>query len=185
MSDTDSMDERAEITPLLPNQKRRQPNPRFFLLTCLIILTLIEIGAFMGLVPQTRIYESIVCRKFYHDGRQQIPEQDCKIGPVQAEVATIRAVSGSLSSVPGILLSIPYGQLADNPKFGRKNTLLLSVIGIALAAFTDFVICWFSDILPLRLVWLASLWMIIGGGVGVMTAVLLTMVTDVVEPNQR
>lgn len=178
-----------ESTPLLPRRATPRPNARTFLLTCLIIFTFIEIGSFTLLIPQTRIYESIVCKQYYNDGRTQIPEDECKLAPIQGELAKIRAVAASIVSIPGILLTVPYCQLADRPKIGRKLILALSYFGVLLQAYTELIICRVADAndsrISLRLVWIAPIWNLLGGGPGVLSSVIFTMITDVVESSQR
>ena len=149
------------------------------------MVSVIEIGSFMQQLPQTRVYESILCRQYYRDGRAIIPEEDCKVLQVQGELATIRAVSSSLLSIPGMLLAVPYGYLADKPNVGRKKVLLLAVAGVVLCAYTEFLVCWLSPRISLRFVWLGPLWTIVGGGSGVFGAVLFTMITDVTDIDQR
>lgn len=143
----------------------------------------------MLLIPQTWIYESIICKHYYHDGRTLIPEEECKIAPIQGELAKIRAISASIVSIPGILLSVPYGQLADKPKIGRKKILVLSYVGVLFYVYTELIICWAANPIDsgisLRLVWLAPLWTFLGGGSGVISALIFTMITDVVEISQR
>lgn len=85
----------------------------------------------------------------------------------------------------GILLSIPYGRLADNVKYGRKFVLSLAVVGLLLGQFWVLLVCWFSRVMSLRAVWLGSAALFIGGGAGVALAMLMTMITDVVEARYR
>jgi hypothetical protein len=85
----------------------------------------------------------------------------------------------------GLLLAIPFGRLADNPKFGRRLVLLLNVLGVYLRIYWVAGVCWFADTLPLRLVWFAPALTILGGGSGLTPALLFTIITDVVEDRQR
>jgi MFS family permease len=177
-----------ESTPLLPQHSPSRPNGSVFLLVALIIFTFIETGTYMLLIPQTWIYESILCKQYYNDGCIQTPEHECKIAPIQGEVAKIRAVSSSIVAIPGILFSVPYGQLADNPKIGRKIVLAISYVGVLFQVYTELLVCWLSPNysgISLRLEWLAPLWTVLGGGSGVLGAVIFTMITDAVDISQR
>lgn len=78
---------------------------------------------------------------------------------------------------------MPYGLLAD--RWGRKPVLLMSVLGLLLAITSILVVCWFPQIFPLRLVWLAWAMTLIGGGAPVGLSMVMTMIADVVKPSQR
>ena len=89
----------------------------------------------------------------------------------------------NLTTSLGILLSIPYGQFAD--RRGCRPVLLLSCVGIFLAFVWQVCICWMAESIPLRRVWLSSIFMVIGGGGSVMTAVIFAAVADAVDDAQR
>ncbi|EQL35001.1 hypothetical protein BDFG_03221 [Blastomyces dermatitidis ATCC 26199] len=81
----------------------------------------------------------------------------------------------------GILLSVPYGRLADNVRYGRKFTLALAVAGLLLGQLWVIMVCWFAQVMPLRSVWLGSAALLLGGGTGIAITMLMTMITDIVE----
>jgi MFS family permease len=83
----------------------------------------------------------------------------------------------------GILLAIPYGMLAD--RIGRKPTILLSIPGFILNMVITGVTLWFSNIFPLRAVWISALAWLFGGGFVVAAAVVWTMMADVTTEQQR
>jgi MFS family permease len=85
--------------------------------------------------------------------------------------------------VVGIVLAVPYCLLAD--RYGRKPTICLSIPGFVLNIAICGVILWFSDIFPLRAVWLSSLAWLLGGGVVVAAAIIWTMMADVTTETQR
>jgi MFS family permease len=87
------------------------------------------------------------------------------------------------NSLLGALLAIPYGLLAD--RLGRKPTICLNIPGFALNCIVILIPLWFSDIFPLRTVWLSSLTWFIGGGPVVAFATLWTMLADVTTPEER
>lgn len=80
-------------------------------------------------------------------------------------------------------MAIPYGLLAD--RWGRKPIVLLSMVGILLSMTFTLAVCRFWQIFPLRLVWLAPVFTVIGGGAPVMFSVILTMIADVMPENER
>jgi MFS family permease len=83
----------------------------------------------------------------------------------------------------GILLAVPYGLLAD--RIGRKPTILLSIPGFILNVLITGVTLYFSNIFPLRAVWLSALAWLFGGGLVVAAAVIWTMMADVTTEAQR
>ena len=97
----------------------------------------------------------------------------------------LRQVSNVLPLRLGVLLAIPYGQMADNPKYGRRFVARLSYCGILLGALWEALILWFADLVPVRLLWCSPIFMFIGGGNGVLLSMIFVMVTDVVESGQR
>lgn len=157
---------------------------------CVLLVTIGDFGILLVTVPQTRLYESIACYHYYelHDPSRIGPgggvaEKWCKVAPVQAEVAFVRGYEALFTSIPGVALAIPYGLLAD--RWGRKPIVLLSMIGILLSMTFTLAVCRFWQIFPLRLVWLAPVFTVIGGGAPVMFSVILTMIADVMPENER
>lgn len=90
-----------------------------------VLVLLADFGFFLAIPPQTKIFEDILCNQYY--ASQSIPpfEADCKIAPVQSELARINGWKDTFDALPSILVAIPYGVLAD--RVGRKPCLLLSI----------------------------------------------------------
>jgi MFS family permease len=122
------------LPPLSPSPPKKHPHVFRVLFLCVLSIFLIEIGDFMQRAPWTRILEDIVCREHFstHARRwePEIPEQDCKVAPVQARVAMLKGWDLSFSCMPAIFLAVPYGALAD--RVGRKSVLLLALLGVVL-----------------------------------------------------
>jgi hypothetical protein len=90
----------TESTPLLdhvqPPPSTPKPHPHVLRVVsiCIISIFLIEIGDYMQKAPWTRILEDIVCRSYFTSQNPtlgarwepQIPEQDCKVAPVQVSL---------------------------------------------------------------------------------------------------
>lgn len=98
---------------------------------------LLEIGDYMQKAPVTRAFEDILCRKYYESTTPlgthvtlPIPEQDCKIPIVQGQLAMLKGWDTAFACIPGLLLALPYGYVAD--RYGRKIVLVLSLVGVAL-----------------------------------------------------
>ncbi|KAH8427084.1 putative MFS transporter [Aspergillus melleus] len=167
------------------------PNLRMRLMVTLFTMILaVEVGLVMAHGPVTRIYESIVCREYYaqYDPTQipsngQVDEELCKVKDVQSELAAVKGYMEFFDGILSIFLAIPYGLLAD--RRGRKPTLCLSIPGFLLNCVIQFVVMWYSDIFPLRTVWLSCLTWLFGGGPVVAFAIIWTMMSDVTTEDER
>ena len=194
--------------PANPSSKLRT---QLMIILFLVILS-IELGAGMLSGPLTRILESIACRQYYvevdasklgEDG--QVAESLCKTKEVQMELAAVRGYmeffdgvlsmpsflsflsSASrmqwLNNLIGAALAIPYGLLAD--RYGRRPTIFLSIPGFAINALISVGVLWFSDIFPLRFIWLSCLAWFFGGGPAVTFAIMWTMMADTTDESER
>jgi len=88
----------------------------------------------------------------------------------------------TFDAIPGLLLAVPLGSLAD--RIGRKWIFVGCLMGVQLNCVWILLICWMRT-LPLQLVWFASAFYFFGGGPLVGTAIGLTIVADVVPPEKR
>lgn len=101
----------------------------------------------MAKAPVTRALEDIICRTYYEshadygiDLAVPIPEGDCKVPAIQSELALFKGWDITLSVLPALFVAIPYGAMADNPKYGRKFVFVLGSIGIWLGCVWMFII---------------------------------------------
>ncbi|KAJ6160359.1 hypothetical protein N7470_003755 [Penicillium chermesinum] len=125
-----------------------------------VVTSASQFGTYLAIPAQTAIFEQIVCRKYL---QLQDPWNNpdpagnvdfCKSEEVQSELALILGYKNGLDMIPSILLSLPYGILADH--WGRRPVVLLSVLGVLLGEiWLRFVAMW-SNVLPLRLVFLVA-----------------------------
>jgi MFS family permease len=196
-----------------PSLVSRKIHRRVLILVLVGLLSL-EMGDFITTAPLIRIFETITCYKWYskHDTSVIGPggiisEKLCKIEPVQSEVALLEGYSRFFDAVPGkktpsvavlanaffgattylltlaLVLSIPYGLLADN--YGRKPVLYLGFLGVILGGIWQLSVLWFWQTLSIRLVWLNGAFLIIGGGGPVISAIIYTLLADVVPEEER
>ncbi|KAF3918097.1 hypothetical protein ABW21_db0207755 [Orbilia brochopaga] len=156
----------------------------------ILIMFVFNVGNQFITSPQVRIYEDIICRKYYdsHGGGlypagRPIPEEKCKIAPVESELALIRGLEPVFDAIPSLLAAIPMGMLADNPKIGRKPVILAALFGSMAQLLWTTAVTWFSDVVPLRLVWMGSIFLVTGGS-EVTNAILYTMIIDIANPNE-
>ncbi|KAH1909192.1 uncharacterized protein AFUA_5G12740 [Aspergillus fumigatus Af293] len=141
-----------------------------------IVFFFVDFGFYLTVPAQTRIFEEIICRQYTAQG-------DCKIAPVQSELAAVNGWKDTFDALPGILLSIPYGVLAD--RIGRKPCLLLGLLGVILGESWTRLVCFWPQILPLRLVWLAGVFRLLGGGDLVVSSLVSVIVADVFHDKDR
>ncbi|KAF3811975.1 Efflux pump ustT [Colletotrichum gloeosporioides] len=136
------------------------------------------LGYCMSIAPQTRLFEDIVCRQYYKVDSNTPgggpSEEMCKDPAVQDVVAELFGWQTFFDGIPGLILAMWFGVLAD--KQGRRRVFFLSVVGQVLGACWVLFISWLE--LPLKLVWLSSFFLVIGGGSTVTGAVAMMIITD-------
>ena len=97
-------------------------------------------------VPKVRLIEYAVCQQYYRSYPHakgasdiSIPEMQCKLEPIQAEVALITGWRMSLDAIPSILAATFFGTLADI--VGRRPVLFLVCLGELLALIWSVLVC--------------------------------------------
>lgn len=146
-----SQDERS---PLLANgegdghgsvQPQPQEQPRTTtcafsraVLQCTLVMVLTNFAGFFIDTPYTQILEATICRSFHPDIVSGADPR-CKDNDVQSELSLINGWSLTFTLIPGLLMAVPYGMLADS--IGKKFVLNLSIFGFALSQITTILIC--------------------------------------------
>jgi hypothetical protein len=101
------------------------------------------LGNNMSLAPQTQVFEDIVCRQYYKVDDTgpigQPSEEMCKDPAVQDVVAQLFGWQKFFDGIPGLILAMWFGVLAD--KQGRGRVLFLSLVGQAMGACWVLFIC--------------------------------------------
>ncbi|OLN96521.1 hypothetical protein CCHL11_00775 [Colletotrichum chlorophyti] len=142
-------------------------------------IVLVEIGAYLQIPPSYQLMEGIICRKHFPDHVLSNGEDDvCKSPIVQGELAMIKGWQNSFDCVAPLITSIPYGVIAD--KYGRRPVLSLAMLGITLEFLWMLQPLLWPDVLPLWSMWFGSVFLLIGGGGGMVQAMTWTMISDVV-----
>ncbi|KAM3482533.1 hypothetical protein MY5147_000167 [Beauveria neobassiana] len=182
----------AEESPLLripgqtwPSDEESRPDaysrpggasPTVFKVTVAVsvIILISDVVASVPMTPRLVIFEDILCRNYYDawGGSGDSRLGDCKVEPVQAELAVIN----------GVLVSIPYGALANH--IGRTNVLVLALFGSLLSECWLAIVCWLPQKLPLRALWFSGVFQLIGGGGATVMAMCYTMIADMCTPQQ-
>ncbi|KAK3302862.1 uncharacterized protein B0T15DRAFT_495435 [Chaetomium strumarium] len=174
------------LSPRLPKVTHQaRPTAWRTILSAAAVLLILNIGSHITLVPQTAILQDIVCAKYYAHRAPLLghPRADeCKVEPVQSEVAYLNAWKDVVEAVPATVLAVPYGRLAD--RIGRKKVLLLAIAGCLLNDVWTRI-TGFPTLFPLRAVWFGGLWQLIGAGAATFSSVSFVLVADVCPAEQR
>ncbi|KAF2868247.1 major facilitator superfamily domain-containing protein [Massariosphaeria phaeospora] len=172
--------------PLVPKKKK----PWIVLIGVIYLLVaIIDVGAYLAEAPKTRVFEANLCIRYYetHDPSKigpdgTVAEHLCKEDEIQQKLAMIFGWQDMFDAIPGILLAVPFGLLAD--RVGRKWVFAASLMGLQFQLAWVLLISYFRS-LPLQLTWLSSVFLAMGGGPMVATAIGMTMVSDIVPPEKR
>lgn len=187
------LEHEEDFTPHRPHHSiiRTTHSPRVVIAIIVFIIFVLSFAGTMMTFPSLRIYEDIICHRYYehltgegHIGLEgKIDEGMCKGDEVQNELNIVLGVEQFLQALPGMLVAIPYGLLAD--RVGRKPVLGIVVIGYIVSTFWSLIVMWFWRTLPLRLVWLSPLLLFIGGGNVVTATIFYSIASDVTTEENR
>lgn len=171
----------SESTPLLGSNASKAKK-EYVVAVAFTLVVLVDFAGVLTETPQTSILEDIICCRYYNSHRTEA-RRDCTAGPVQAELATITQLFNTFNLVPGILVSIPFGVLADS--YGRRTVFALCMIGMVTQDIVAKLILWRSDIFAPRLIWPTSITRLVGGGDVVASSMIYLMIADVVPAQER
>jgi hypothetical protein len=112
----------------------------------MMVVLLVSLGDQWMESPQTRIYEAVICYRYFEKadpskiavGRNKIgpgaiggvPELLCKTDEVQSELAMLRGWQQFFDGIPSLALAMPIGWAAD--RYGRKPLVLAGLLAFAL-----------------------------------------------------
>lgn len=103
---------------------------------------------------------------------------------MQAELAFISGWLWFFETVPGILLGLPFGRLAD--KRGRRIIFILNLFPLYFSALWISAVCYFyTTFADPRILWISALGYLVGGGPQMLGTALFTMVADVIPEDNR
>lgn len=154
-------------SPPTPSSSSSVPSSKTWLVLIIIsVLALtVDLGFYLTTAPQLEIFQDIICKNYYAraDG---FDEDRCKSDAVQSELALVSGWLDTFNTLPsmpifslyisptmrrseliplssGVLLSIPYGVLADH--WGRKPVILIGMFGFLLGDAWTRVVCMSMD----------------------------------------
>ncbi|GKZ39750.1 hypothetical protein AbraIFM66950_001073, partial [Aspergillus brasiliensis] len=188
-SETTSLLAEHNESPVQPKSVARRAQQVLFL-ACLIAVT-VDFGNYISVAPQLQIYELNICQRLHPElfdgdpsrGLPSVAPSACKAADVQGELALLRGWMSTFDQLPGIILALPYGLMAD--RVGRKPVLFLSLAGSIIEEIGIRVIAWYHATIPPRAIWFTPLFQIFGGGSQISTSVAFTIIADVFPIEQR
>lgn len=157
---------------------------------CGLFVLLVDVPNFMSEVPKLRMLELGLCRDYYsisdpgaidHDGN--VPESLCKIPEIQASLARMRGMLDMIEGIPGLILAIPYGVLADMR--GRRFVAALSLAGFVLRDLWAFSVMYFYKVFPIRAIYAAPAFLVLGGGSTVISPMIMAIIAATIHENER
>ncbi|KAK6002392.1 hypothetical protein QM012_002030 [Aureobasidium pullulans] len=164
-----------------------------------ILILVVQCADQFSEAPLTRTFESIYCYQYWEredPTKVLIPrsavgpgalggveEQWCKVAEVQGKVAMLKGTQQFLDCIPGLILSIPVGILAD--RWGRRLIMVIGLCGFPLRLMWQLFVCWFWQSFDLRFSWISALHALIFGGSPVLTALFFVIISDVTNQESR
>ncbi|OAX81826.1 hypothetical protein ACJ72_03829 [Emergomyces africanus] len=150
-----------------------------------LLAIFLELEESVQRAPTIRLLENAICNKHYHHELPggQIDESMCKIEPIQVRLAHIRGLLSFFDSLPIILFGTVFGSNAD--RNGRRLAFGLAVFGTICAMVWIYFTCYLWDRVPIEVVWVSSLFRLIGGGPAIAIAMCLTMASDLSSETNR
>ncbi|RMZ90263.1 hypothetical protein DV736_g2530, partial [Chaetothyriales sp. CBS 134916] len=138
-------------------------------------------------IPLVRLFERSICTRYYHASVHEstlgngVDESLCKVAAIQDELSMVVGWQMSFNALAGLLTAIYYGRLAERK--GRKHVLLLSSSGMILMFVWVVVVCQTGA--KVELVWLSSIFLLLGGGLRVFNGMCVAAVSDAVADEER
>ncbi|CZR37384.1 uncharacterized protein FPRO_02356 [Fusarium proliferatum ET1] len=110
-------------------------------------------------VPVVSHLEHAISARHYHDN---IPTSElCKAPAIQRNLSEIRGWASSFDTFSAIIVALPIGRIADHR--GQQGVFMVVVAGI-LMSLTWTLIVPTNSVLPIKLVWASSVFLLVRGG---------------------
>ena len=111
-----------------------------------LMFAVVGFGFSVSIAAQLRLLEDIICTSYYEKNPSPmviqgsgVYENICKVVGVQEVLAEVLGWQSFFENVPGLLLAMPYGVVAD--KYGRKTVLVASMSGMFLSSIWILFVC--------------------------------------------
>ncbi|KAI0452339.1 major facilitator superfamily domain-containing protein [Xylaria acuta] len=136
-------------------------------------------------LPFTRLIEDLICHDYYdvRGSTQPIDESRCKEDDIQKELAYLLAVQYTLYSIVSFVAAFPWGLAAD--KIGRKPIVAVAMTGGLIGSLFQLAVLYWNNVFPITAIWASSAGQLIGGGNSVLIAVVLSMIADATNEEDR
>ncbi|KAJ6790060.1 hypothetical protein PWT90_03971 [Aphanocladium album] len=128
----------------------------------LFLLTAVEFAAGLCGTGMAGLVESALCKTEFPDVVDPYNDPRCKGEEIQANLAWIIGMENTISVLPGLLMSIPYGIIAD--KYGPNIVMGLIWVGQFLSEGGHLLVCLNPQIFNVRWIYASSCMTLIGGG---------------------
>ncbi|TGZ76615.1 MFS general substrate transporter [Ascodesmis nigricans] len=155
-----------------------------------LLLFLFEFSELLLVSPRIRLLEASICRSHYLATNPSIvpptgtiPEELCKLEPIQARLAYIRGWQVFCEAIPVMVMAIPWGAIAD--RVGRKKVLVVNFVGCAVHILWFVLVCHPRSTFPPEAVWASGFAFIVGGGPRTGGIMILALVTDSSSKKKR
>ncbi|KAI4210890.1 MAG: hypothetical protein LQ351_006294 [Letrouitia transgressa] len=166
------------------------PSARLYLRTvylCALLRALATFSAAVSQVSRLRLLESIVCRTFYRSNNptaidevtDTVPEAECKGSIIQAQLAFLLGWDALFQNIPALLVGLVYAVLSS--RVNRKLLLCINVSSNIAAKLYYYCICYFYNTFDVRLIWLSSLFDLVGGGKIVFETLTMAVIAETVQ----
>ncbi|KAI1869194.1 uncharacterized protein JN550_005824 [Neoarthrinium moseri] len=173
----------TETSPLLNGNSERSTvvqHQRRVIVVLFTMFFLLEFGAGLLLPGSSAALEQKICDERYSNIAPI--DRDCKSPDVQGQFAVLKGWQTMLDCVPGLIVAVPFGILSN--KWGRHRVLSLAFTGITLGLAFLVTVLYF-DVLPANLILVSPVFMLLGGGPAVITAMLYTSIADITPVSAR
>ncbi|KAJ9326472.1 hypothetical protein DTO027B5_304 [Paecilomyces variotii] len=156
---------------------------RAFAWPAVLVLALVVAGTSMLSTARVYMIEQALCRTYYSTVSPDkilpsgsVPEQECKLDQIQADVALLSGCFHVSSLVPGLIAAPLYTRLASI--LGSRAVLLVSVCSFTLGICCFDLICYFYGVFNIWMILFTNLFDLIGGGTTLQKILLYTYIAQ-------
>ncbi|KAL7273446.1 hypothetical protein RUND412_003701 [Rhizina undulata] len=153
----------------------------------ILVMLLTALGTTILSTSRLPLLEQSVCRSYYQSHEPAIigkdgsvPEMRCKEIEIQTELAGLRGWAEFFGDVPGLILTVSYGRLAETSS--KKLILGVNTVSYVLSILYFLAVCYFYERFDIKMIWLSCLFDIFGGGSPILRTLLYTFIAEGTDP---